>query len=148
MEQSKKVALDTKSVKRRQNLLQSLVKSVDSSGQGIDYESYRRCNPSRVPGTCIWFLKDTKFRDWLTEALSSLLWLSADPGCGKSVLASFLVAELQTAASQKVLQGTVCHFFFKDDNKQQSSALLAIHALSRQLLSQRNAVPEKGDPGV
>ena len=122
--------------------MQSLVKADDSTGQGIDYESYRSRNPSRVPGTCTWFLQHTKYLNWRDELSSSLLWLSADPGCGKSVLALFLVEELQTAASQQALKGNVCHFFFKDDNKQQSSAVYALRAVLHQLLSKRTRLPK------
>ena len=104
--QIRRTELDAKSAKSRQKVLQCLVKSVDSSGQSIDYESYRTRNPPRVPGTCTWFLEHPKFKVWRSESSSSLLWLSADPGCGKSVLASFLVEELQTTSSQEMLPGT------------------------------------------
>ena len=59
--------------------------------------------------------------------------MSADPGCGKSVLASFLVDELNSRDSQAKLPGTVCYFFFKDDNDEQKSAILALCALLHQL---------------
>jgi ankyrin repeat domain-containing protein 50 len=47
------------------------------------------------------------------EFIILVLWVSGDPGCGKSVL-SFLVDELKGTASQLILPATVC-FFFCDD---------------------------------
>src|SRR5947207_3768346 len=98
-----------------------------------DYESHRRRNPDRVQGTCEWFLRHGKYQYWSQEQKSSLLWVSADPGCGKSVLASFLVDELKSPESQRDLSGTVCFFFFKDDNDKQKSAAFALCALLHQL---------------
>jgi hypothetical protein len=61
--------------------------------------------------------------------------VSADPGCGKSVLASFLVDELKSLTSQSELHGTVCYFFFKDDNEKQNNATFALCALLHQLFT-------------
>ena len=61
--------------------------------------------------------------------------MSADPGCGKSVLASFLVDELKSPTSQSELHGTVCYFFFKDDNEKQNNATFALCALLHQLFT-------------
>lgn len=47
--------------------------------------------PDLTPGTFEWLFADSRFRTWLEEPERPLLWLTADPGCGKSVLAKFLV---------------------------------------------------------
>lgn len=91
-------------------------------------------------GTCEWFLQHDKYRYWRQEKNSSLLWVSADPGCGKSVLASFLIQELSSRESQSTLPGTVCYFFFKDDNDKQKSATYALCALLHQLLTAHNCL--------
>lgn len=65
-----------------------------------NYEEHKARNPDRVPGTCRWFLKNQKFHVWLLNECSDLLWVTADPGCGKSVLSKSLVeSELQSDAS-------------------------------------------------
>ncbi|KAJ5882321.1 uncharacterized protein N7529_000993 [Penicillium soppii] len=46
------------------------------------YEDDKNFNPERVAGTCEWFFKDHRLRDWRDSDVSSLLWISADPGCG------------------------------------------------------------------
>ena len=105
-----------------------------------DYEFHRQRNPDRVQGTCMWFLQHKKYRHWRQEQKSSLLWVSADPGCGKSVLAKFLVDELNGRESQSILPGTVCFFFCKDDNDEQKSATSAIRALLHQLFTAKNSL--------
>lgn len=54
------------------------------------YQEHKDRNPDRIPGTCEWFIEHKLFRGWL-ETRSEALWVSADPGCGKSVLAKYLV---------------------------------------------------------
>jgi hypothetical protein len=58
-----------------------------------------------------------------------MLWISADPGCGKSVLTSFLVDAQPTHNSR----ATICYFFFKDDNDQQRKSNFAIAAILHQI---------------
>ena len=99
------------------------------------YEDHKDRNPARVPGTCLWFLKNQKFGDWLESCSSDLLWVTADPGCGKSVLSRSLIDhELQSGPSR-----TTCYFFFKDIGEQRS-ATNAICALLHQLCTQNQSV--------
>lgn len=59
--------------------------------------------------------------------------MSADPGCGESVLAKSLIArELKSTEVH-----TTCYFFFKDDNAEQTSATNALCALLHQLFNQK-----------
>ncbi|KAF5573000.1 ankyrin repeat [Fusarium pseudocircinatum] len=101
-----------------------------------NYESYRNRNPDHVAGTCEWFLRHPEFRKWRSKEASSLLWVSADPGCGKSVLAKFLVSFLRQEKNTRQLRPEfICHFFFKDDNEEQRSSLFALRALLHQIFS-------------
>ncbi|KAF7510433.1 hypothetical protein GJ744_006712 [Endocarpon pusillum] len=94
------------------------------------YEQYKDVNPGRVLGTCKWVLDHPQFQAWQRTGHNDLLWISADPGCGKSVLSKFLVDhEFQTAD-----QITVCYFFFKD-NELQDNLAIALRALLHQLFS-------------
>ncbi|KAI9888001.1 MAG: hypothetical protein M1823_000122 [Watsoniomyces obsoletus] len=99
------------------------------------YKQHKARNPSRARGTCTWFLQHPHYNAWVSAEESSILWVSADPGCGKSVLASFLVDELVDTASNASISSTVCYFFFKDDNDGQRDALSALSAVLHQLLS-------------
>ncbi|KAK4697268.1 hypothetical protein P7C71_g791, partial [Lecanoromycetidae sp. Uapishka_2] len=95
------------------------------------YEDYKNRNPDRVAGTCEWFLQSHRYRTWFESKTSDLLWVTADPGCGKSVLARSLIdRELVNTASRMT-----CYFFFKDDSPEQRSAATALCAIAHQLCS-------------
>ncbi|KAI9740439.1 MAG: hypothetical protein M1834_005019 [Cirrosporium novae-zelandiae] len=90
----------------------------------------------RIAGTCEWFSKHEKYQTWFQEPGGSLLWLSADPGCGKSVLASWITDKLSALSKNSAsLSCKTCYFFFKDDSDEQKSAVLALRALLHQLFS-------------
>lgn len=95
-----------------------------------DYEFDKNKNPSRVPGTCEWVLKHPVFRKWDQEDSIGWLWITANPGCGKSVLARFLTEDFH-----KNKEGTyICYFFFKDDSETNRSANHALCAILHQLM--------------
>jgi ankyrin repeat domain-containing protein 50 len=102
-----------------------------------DYEFNKDKNPDRVPGTCEWFLQHLRYRKWLDEQASAWLWVTADPGCGKSVLSKFLIDDYK---STKSMDTSICYFFFKDDSEENKSATHALCALLHQLFSQNNAL--------
>jgi hypothetical protein len=76
-----------------------------------------------------------KYIDWLKAPASSLLWISADPGCGKSVLTSFLIKTHKSYDIKTVHRNNICYFFFKDDSSEQRDSLHALHALLHQIYS-------------
>lgn len=108
-----------------------------------EYEAHKDRNPNRVDGTCNWFLQHPVYKNWRDEDKDSLLWVSADPGCGKSVLSRSLIDnEFHDMKSY-----TVCHFFFKDDNENQKSAKNALCSMLHQLFAKkphllRHSLPE------
>ncbi|KAL6699543.1 ankyrin repeat-containing domain protein [Trichoderma pleuroticola] len=107
-----------------------------------NYEMFKARNPDRVDGTCQWFLEHPKFIQWRDSTRSSLLWVSADPGCGKSVLAKSLVdAELAASDSR-----TTCYFFFKNDDPDQRSVVNGLCAILHQLLSHRKPLLKHAMP--
>ncbi|KAI9891857.1 MAG: hypothetical protein M1814_002242, partial [Vezdaea aestivalis] len=96
-----------------------------------DYNEHKSRNPVRTAGTCKWVLGHRHYLQWKDGKSSNLLWISADPGCGKSVLARFLIDRL--SGSDAEYRNNLCFFFFKDDNDQQNSAILALRAILYQL---------------
>ena len=98
-----------------------------------DYELHKNRNLDRVSGTCKWFLGHSRFSEWQKSPRSALLWVSADPGTGKSVLANSLVdIDLRATNSR-----TTCYFFFKEDFSEQRSIENAVAALLHQLFASR-----------
>lgn len=54
----------------------------------------------KVPGTCEWIRENDNYRTWLSGA-RDLLWISGDPGKGKTVLSIFLTEELERTIQGK-----------------------------------------------
>lgn len=103
------------------------------------YEDGKSLNPDRLPGTCQWVLEHPKYHSWLEGKSSNVLWISADPGHGKSVLLKSLVDwELRSTAS-----ATTCYFFFRYDEAQNRSVINALCALLHQLCSQNRALLQR-----
>ncbi|KAL8925462.1 MAG: hypothetical protein Q9172_002224 [Xanthocarpia lactea] len=106
-----------------------------------DYEGLKNLNPDRADGTCEWVFKHPSYREWYDNGCDDLLWISADPGCGKSVLSKSLIdRDLSESQAHRV-----CYFFFKD-NEDQNSLTLALCALIHQLFTDqpgliRHAIP-------
>jgi hypothetical protein len=94
------------------------------------YKDRKDRNDARVPGTCEWFTHHHLFENWHQTEGSCLLWVSADPGCGKSVLTKYLVDDFLPA----IKKSTICYFFFKDDFSDQNTAISAVCAILRQIL--------------
>ena len=58
-----------------------------------------------------------------------MLWVSADPGCGKSVLVKYLVDSILSTTESR----TICYFFFKDDFEDQREIASALRCILYQL---------------
>lgn len=101
----------------------------------LPYKDRKDRNPERLGGTCEWFTNHEIFQTWQESRTSSFLWVSADPGCGKSVLARYLVDEVLPSTSTR----TTCYFFFKDDFEDQRSPIIALCCILRQLFEQNPA---------
>ncbi|CAH0041148.1 unnamed protein product [Clonostachys rhizophaga] len=86
-----------------------------------------------LPGMCEWFVGHHDFQRWRESKSSSMIWVSASPGSGKSVLAKQLVdSELRTTESR-----TTCYFFFRYGFEDQRSAKSALSCILHQLFTQR-----------
>ncbi|KAI1739123.1 hypothetical protein F4680DRAFT_148998 [Xylaria scruposa] len=91
---------------------------------GRKYERDKDQVGARAEGTCRWFLRHKNFGEWLGWD-SGVLLVTADPGCGKSVLAKYLIDEALPRWQ------TVCYFFFQDQD--QNKLYQALRALLHQL---------------
>ncbi|KAL4784046.1 ankyrin repeat-containing domain protein [Aspergillus varians] len=98
-----------------------------------NYEQHKNINPQAEQGTCLWILKNDKYFKWRYNSIRDLLWISADPGSGKSVLSRALVDTHLNTASFPV---AVCYFFFKD-NAEQERLATALCAILHQLFKQQ-----------
>ncbi|CAI6084054.1 unnamed protein product [Clonostachys chloroleuca] len=99
---------------------------------GSEFEVQKDRNPERIAGTCEWFINHERFQHWQGTECSSLLWVSADPGRGKSVLAKYLVDSIISKSNS-----TTCFFFFKDALQGQSEVTDALRCLLYQIFHQK-----------
>lgn len=104
----------------------------------VDYESDKSRIADSVKGTCKWFTAHNKYRSWLRETHSRLLWVTADPGCGKSVLSKFLVNKYIDNAA--IGTTSICYFFFRDGSEKNQDGTNALCALLHQLFHQKRAL--------
>ncbi|PKK46687.1 hypothetical protein CI102_10605, partial [Trichoderma harzianum] len=98
-----------------------------SSNKDATYEWYKNRVEERVEDTCLWFLNHIHYQQWLQQKSGPLL-VTADPGCGKSVLAKYLIDYGLSRSA------TICYFFFKDQD--QNTLRQALCALLHQLFTQ------------
>ena len=110
----------------------------------LTYRKDKDRNAERVPGTCQWFIGHSKFLNWRDDETASLLWVSADPGCGKSVLSRALVDERLLSADSTM--PSICYFFFKDDSGDLQSISNALCAILHQLFIQKPALLKHAMP--
>lgn len=101
-----------------------------------NYKASKNVNPDRIPGTCEWFLGHPYFLAWRELQRSGLLWLSADPGCGKSVLSKYLVDRKGEVLTVNDDMPIPCYFFFKDGDVNRNNAAQAICTFLYQLIMQ------------
>ncbi|RMZ75650.1 hypothetical protein DV737_g5178, partial [Chaetothyriales sp. CBS 132003] len=101
-----------------------------------DYPEQKDANPEPVENTCRWFLDDPRFHKWRRSTASSLLWLYAGAGCGKSVLSRALIDADHLIPPGRVMTSTVCYFFFKNlDNRNRGAD--ALRGILHQLYTQK-----------
>ena len=86
--------------------------------------------PSRVPNTCGWIWEDSLFQKWLSSNETNLIWVSGPPGCGKTMISSFLVDDLRS----KRPSSTVCFYFSDDKDVEHNTAEALLRGILYQLL--------------
>ncbi|KAI0204153.1 hypothetical protein F4808DRAFT_475592 [Astrocystis sublimbata] len=106
----------------------------DAPSTEADYDASRR---SWIPDTCEWILEEKAFVSWLdTLTLDpAVLWYTAPPATGKTVLSAFIINHLRRKHMS-------CQFFiFKFSDTAKSTVANCIKALTYQLSKSR---PEFG----
>ncbi|KUL83152.1 hypothetical protein ZTR_10097 [Talaromyces verruculosus] len=134
IKEDQKKAFDQREKHHREKIDRVLTEDQHSCHQAFrtsTYEQYKDINPNRVEGTCEWVLNSSEYRLWWESSSNDLLWISADPGCGKSVLAKSLISEVFPASAPMV---SICYFFFKD-NDEQNNLATALCAILHQLFA-------------
>ncbi|KAJ6118823.1 hypothetical protein N7471_013443 [Penicillium samsonianum] len=100
----------------------------------VNYAEQKNINPKRAEGTCRWAFQSPECIRWRESNCNDLLWVSADPGCGKSVLARSIIDDYSESSHPTV---RICYFFFKD-NDDQNNLATALCSVLHQLFSQQS----------
>jgi uridine kinase len=79
-------------------------------------------------------LQETEYLLWLNSPLSSLLWISGDPGCGKTTLAAFLIDNIKQRPEIQNSESIMTYFFFDANIAAQFNGTALLFALIHQLL--------------
>src|SRR2546421_405855 len=98
--------------------------------------SIRRRKGKRVSGTCEWILTNPKYTEWAATEGSQLLCVVGGPGIGKTMIASYLIDQIETRVKRS--PSTLFLYFFcdnKDETRRTSKAVL--RGLLVQLLQQQ-----------
>ena len=106
----------------------------------IDYFSIHQ--KARLKDTCYWSMSNPAIQTWLTSDTPdvSRLWLHGNPGTGKSVLAAFLIEQIQS--KQDFQDQIVLYYFCKAAGSEKDKAVHAIMEFIRQcLLAERRDQP-------
>ncbi|KXH67436.1 ankyrin repeat protein [Colletotrichum salicis] len=99
------------------------------------YEHHLDQIDNPISKTCEWVTSHTQWNRWDSLPGSGLLWITADAGCGKSVVAKYLVNFFRERTSRAHLHTHVCYFFFNEGLEHQDNAPSAVSAVLHQLLS-------------
>ncbi|KAF1922717.1 ankyrin [Didymella exigua CBS 183.55] len=101
----------------------------------IHLTEYKALLPTPVQGTCSWILSHPAYLTWIKAEESRVLWVTGEPGCGKTMLSAYLTDHLRlrhaTASKPQVF------FFFCDDKiKSQRDANALLRGILYQILQQ------------
>ncbi|KAH9978508.1 hypothetical protein BJV74DRAFT_982074, partial [Russula compacta] len=86
---------------------------------------------AHLDGSAAWFTQGRIFNEW--ESTGTLLWIHGKPGCGKSILCSWIIEEFNGKCESGLAHLIYYYFDFKDTAKQ------GFHGLITSLLAQLSA---------
>src|SRR4051794_27305374 len=73
--------------------------------------NYNNALQQRQEGSGLWFLQSDAYAEW-KKRRNSFLWLHGIPGCGKTILSSTIMEDLERTSPQGLL-----YFYFDFNNK-------------------------------
>lgn len=90
----------SKIISRREARIEPCLKSLQVPK--IMEDSRRLYENRRTPGTCEWLVQHSEFVTWRHGASSKVLWVTGNPGCGKSTLVSYLCRNIENDVNSQV----------------------------------------------
>ncbi|KAH8657802.1 hypothetical protein BX600DRAFT_468158 [Xylariales sp. PMI_506] len=91
-----------------------------------------KASEARHPGTCEWFLRDPRYEAW-KEGSKSFLWIHGKAGCGKTILSSMIIENLEAGPRTS---SCILYFFFDFSDTHKQALHNAVRSLILQLYDQ------------
>lgn len=95
--------------------------------------NFNKALVQRQQGSGQWFLKGEAYKAWKIER-NSFLWLNGIPGCGKTILSSTIIEDLE---SNEAYSQTLLYFYFDFNDIDKQSLESAVRSLISQLYYKR-----------
>jgi len=102
----------------------------------VDRERLINMKGMRVTGTCRWITQKWRYQSWL-HGSTHLLWISGDPGTGKTMLSIFLTEELERVSQQKRHNAELLFFFCSHQDEKLNTAVAILRGLLYQIVVKR-----------
>ncbi|KAK2788575.1 hypothetical protein FQN53_003426 [Emmonsiellopsis sp. PD_33] len=97
-------------------------------------ENFNQAIKNRYDGTGRWFVEGEQYQRWKKDA-SSFIWLYGIPGCGKTILSSTVIQDLERQSK------VVAYFYFDFKDSQKQTPILLIKSLILQLCQLNLRIP-------
>ncbi|RFU34960.1 hypothetical protein B7463_g1349, partial [Scytalidium lignicola] len=93
---------------------------------------------ARIPGTCEWFSKEKSYLNWrdFGSEAPSILWANGNPAAGKTVLAGYVIDQLQNT------NAGCSYFLFKHGDKSKTRLSYCIRSLAFQMACTNSLIRE------
>ncbi|KAF2705809.1 hypothetical protein K504DRAFT_484184 [Pleomassaria siparia CBS 279.74] len=101
----------------------------------IHLTEYKAELPRPVQGTCSWILSHPLYLTWITTEETGLLWVTGEPGCGKTTPLTYLTEYLRLDRAATA-RPQVFYFFCDDKVKSQRDANAILGGILYQILQQ------------
>jgi hypothetical protein len=125
---------------RHENILRWLNRGLDP------FKNHYDACKKHQPNTGVWLLCQDQYIEWkLKPSLKSLMWLHGIPGCGKTILCSTVINDLQQELKYRT-NSALAYFYYdfsEEDNKKNISAML--RSLLGQLACQTDSLKPEID---
>ncbi|KAJ4352365.1 uncharacterized protein N0V89_007713 [Didymosphaeria variabile] len=103
------------------------------------YASLDNALSRRLPGTGTWFIESDFFREWMSSATPSTIWITGLPGSGKTILCSSIIEYVRDAVPPVI---PVLFFFCDHRDSQKQTLDNFLMSVLRQLLGHSTAALE------
>ncbi|KAH8747739.1 ankyrin repeat-containing domain protein [Diaporthe sp. PMI_573] len=101
----------------------------------VDRETLKSTKGQRTAGTCEWIRHNETYKSWLDGDVQPL-WISGDPGKGKTMLSIFLTEELERL-TQETEDAKLLFYFCSHQDEKRNGAVAVLRGLVYQLVTKR-----------